>query len=184
MSYTPTKLEKDRERRRREEADKEKKRKEEEEKKKKTKPPTPAEKYGKNHRVLEGLGFSHFSVLENAGKALCKYAWRGNVKRCTRCLRKGASVEFANPISMSRPLHRAALGGSLETVTWLVKEKKAMLNTCDDEEWRPLHFAASKVKLLDAVWLRKGVDVLTLCSLLLQRVTRRFASFWCRMVRT
>jgi ankyrin repeat protein len=46
---------------------------------------------------------------------------------------------------MSRPLHRAALGGSLETVTWLVKEKKAMLNTCDDEEWRPLHFAASKV---------------------------------------
>jgi hypothetical protein len=46
MSYTPTKLEKDRERRRRDEAEKEKKRKEEEEKKKKTKPPTPAEKYG------------------------------------------------------------------------------------------------------------------------------------------
>jgi hypothetical protein len=30
-------------------------------------------------------------------------------------------VEYANPISLSRPLHRAALGGSLETVTFLVK---------------------------------------------------------------
>ena len=95
-----------------------------------------------------------------AGKALCKYAWRGNVKRCQRCLRKGASVEFANPISMSRPLHRAALGGSLETVTWLVKEKKAMLNTCDDEEWRPLHFAASKGHTDICVFLvQSGADV-------------------------
>ncbi len=138
----PTKAEKDRERRRREEKEKEKQRKEEEEKKKKTKPDTPAVKYGKN---------------------LCKYAWRGNVKRCMRCIRKakkrerflfvlshfplflqGASVEFAHPISLARPLHRAALGGSLETVTFLVKEHKAMLNACDDEEWRPLHFAASK----------------------------------------
>jgi hypothetical protein len=146
MSYTQTKLEKDRERRRRDEAEKEKKRKEEEEKKKKTKPPTPAEKYG-GERVLVASPRLLTFLSPRTGKALCKYAWRGNVKRCTRCVRKGASVEFANPISMSRPLHRAALGGSLETVTWLVKEKKVMLNTCDDEEWRPLHFAASKVRV-------------------------------------
>ncbi len=110
---------------------------------------------------MGGGGAPFLSFLASfAGKALCKYAWRGNIKRCTRCLRKGASPEFANPISLSRPLHRAALGGSLETVTWLVKEKKVMLNPCDDEEWRPLHFAASKGHTDICVFLvQSGADV-------------------------
>lgn len=119
----PTFAEKLKYRRQQEAKEAEKQRKEAEEARKKKKPVTPGDKYGKN---------------------LCKYAWRGNVKRCLRCLRKGASVEYAHPISLSRPLHRAALGGSLEVVTLLVEKHKAMVNACDDEEWRPLHFAASK----------------------------------------
>jgi hypothetical protein len=76
----------------------EKDRKEKEEKDKKKKPDSPADKYGKN---------------------MCKYAWRGNLKRVQRCIRKGGSVEYQNPLSLSRPVHRACLGGSLEVVKFL-----------------------------------------------------------------
>lgn len=118
----------------------EKKRKEEEEKKKKKVPDTPAVKYGKN---------------------LCKYAWRGNKKRCERCIRKGASVEYAHPISLSRPLHRACLGGSMEVVRYLVDDLKCTLNPVDDEEWTPMHFAASKghAEIIFFLSQKKGISL-------------------------
>ena len=84
------------------------------------------------------------SAAAKYGGALCKYAWRGNVRRMERCVRKGASPEYAHPISLARPLHRAALGGSLAAVRWLAETHAARLDVPDDEEWRPLHVAASK----------------------------------------
>lgn len=59
------------------------------------------------------------SSADKYGKNLCKYAWRGNLKRVQRCIRKGGSPEYANPLSLSRPVHRACLGGSLEVVKYL-----------------------------------------------------------------
>lgn len=63
----------------------EKDRKEKEEKDKKKKPDSPADKYGKN---------------------MCKYAWRGNLKRVQRCIRKGGSVEYVSCFALlsSSPL--------------------------------------------------------------------------------
>ena len=134
-----TLAEKNRERQRRAKREDEKQAKEEAEKERKKPAETSASKYG---------------------KALCKYAWRGNVKRCQRCVRKGASIEFTHPISLARPLHRACLGGSLEVAKWLVEEKGAMINVMDDEEWRPIHFAASRGNIdLCAYLVLKGAEV-------------------------
>jgi ankyrin repeat protein len=72
----------------------------------------------------------------------CEY---GTLERVKELLEKGADIFYASD-RFSNALHRACrrvdCGEAEEIVRYLIKKAKILLQTIDDEQWSPLHFAA------------------------------------------
>jgi len=69
--------------------------------------------------------------------------YQGVIWKSPRALHQAGGDVKAQGKSGSTPLHQAVLGGHLKVVQWLLGLKIEVL-VVDNEEWTPLHFAASR----------------------------------------